>query len=236
MATHLVYADSVRCLTPLCHHMALMSLHRRMGVSAVSAATDSEPGCAANEHMHAAGFAAQGAAKRHSGDATSVAAAAEGAARPSAAAAAAASCPLCDGAGGPGLPSGPASGRRSECRQPSTCGTWSGLVTCGVNKTCCARCAARRIVRQVVLEAYGSERSDEMWRMCWRVLKEVTTMAESIQASDGGFDAADERSALVAGIDAAAAGVLLVVRDVLQALLAGDLDLVRHSHACLGLD
>eukprot|EP00892_Ulva_mutabilis_P005790 jgi/Ulvmu1/3583/UM169_0001.1 len=114
---------------------------------------------------------------------------------------------------------------------PRACGVWSGMVSCGVNQTCCARCAARSIVWQIVREAYGSEMGEELWATCRTVLQEVVAMADGIHdgGSGGSAGPADERAALVDAINNAAAGVLLVVRDVLEELLAGQLDRVAGT-------
>eukprot|EP00892_Ulva_mutabilis_P004396 jgi/Ulvmu1/2328/UM013_0176.1 len=113
--------------------------------------------------------------------------------------------------------------------------TWSGLVTCGVHETCCARCAVRNVVRQVVCRAYGSDRGERLWAMCRKVQREVVTMAGDVQngvggdGGDGGDGTTaarlDERALAVAKLNDAAAGALLVVWDVLDELLAGELNL-----------
>eukprot|EP00892_Ulva_mutabilis_P004394 jgi/Ulvmu1/2326/UM013_0174.1 len=151
-------------------------------------------------------------------------------------------CPNCTAtkAGLPGTQMCASEGPNSSpCRRAAACGTWSGLVSCGVHQTCCACCATRRIVHGIVCEAYGSEWGEEVRELCQKVLRMVVTMVHGLaDATSGGGGGSSpengERAALVASINDAAAGVLLVVRAVLEELLAGDLlpDVEEHASRC----
>eukprot|EP00892_Ulva_mutabilis_P004395 jgi/Ulvmu1/2327/UM013_0175.1 len=119
------------------------------------------------------------------------------------------------------------------------CAVWSGRVTCGVHQSCCARCAVRGIVRQIVRQSRGRERGEALRDMCGKVLNQVVAMVEGVRGgsnSGGGVGGGvggrvgEQRAMLVASINSAASGVLGVVRDVLEELLAGgDLELLCGS-------